>query len=448
MTDSSGATILIVDDDPENVTFLSRILKKHGYNMQMAENGALAVESVKRCPPDLILMDVKMPSMDGFETCTQLKTDERTREIPVIFISSLDMAEDKLRAFRVGAIDYISKPFNYEEVKSRIETHLFMQRLRLQLEEANRTLAARIDELSRSQKLLSEREKKLSAFVAALPNLSFILDEQGRYLEIMSNETSLLIAKPGELIGQLVEDVMPPKEGAKILDAIKQAIEEGNIQVIEYKIPVLTGGECWFEGRIACMEKDEYGHGKVVMIALDITERVHLYQEIQRLANRDGLTGCINRRHFIALATQEIERCRRYNRPLSFLILDIDHFKDFNDRYGHQVGDQLLCHLVNLCQNQIRKVDVLGRYGGEEFVILLPETNEAGAMLASERLRGKIEKTKVNTPEGKLSITVSIGLTTLERGFDETQTVDMLINRADKALYAAKTAGRNRVRIA
>jgi diguanylate cyclase (GGDEF)-like protein len=241
---------------------------------------------------------------------------------------------------------------------------------------------------------------------------------------------------------------MPPKEGAKILDAIKQAIEEGNIQVIEYKIPVLTGGECWFEGRIACMEKDEYGHGKVVMIALDITERVHLYQEIQRLANRDGLTGCINRRHFIALATQEIERCRRYNRPLSFLILDIDHFKDFNDRYGHQVGDQLLCHLVNLCQNQIRKVDVLGRYGGEEFVILLPETNEAGAMLASERLRGKIEKTKVNTPEGKLSITVSIGLTTLERGFDETQTVDMLINRADKALYAAKTAGRNRVRIA
>ena len=448
MTDSFGATILVVDDDPENVILLSRILESSGYKMQIAENGALALESAKGRPPDLILLDIKMPSMDGFETCSQLKADERTREIPVIFISGLDVVEDKLRAFKVGGIDYILKPFDYEEVRSRIETHLVLQRLRLQLEETNRVLARRVDELTRAQSLSNEREKKLSAFVAALPNLSFILDDQGRYLEIMANETSLLIARPEELIGQLVEEVMPPKEGAKIIDAIRQTLEKGDIQVIEYKIPVLTGGERWFEGRLARMERDDYGHGKVVMIALDITERVRLYQENQRLADQDGLTGCINRRHFMALAAQEIERCRRYNRPLSFLMMDIDHYKDFNDRYGHQVGDRLLCHLVSLCQNQIRKVDILGRYGGEEFVILLPETNMAGAMLASERLRHKIEETSVNTPEGELSITVSIGLTSLERGFSETQTVDSLIGRADKALYAAKAAGRNCVRTA
>ena len=128
-------------------------------------------------------------------------------------------------------------------------------------------------------------------------------------------------------------------------------------------------------------------------------------------------------------------------------MMDIDHFKGFNDQYGHQIGDQLLCHLVSLCQKQLRNVDILGRYGGEEFVVLMPETAGEGAMLASERLRVKIEKMKINTSEGKLSITVSMGLTSLERGFDEKQTLDTLIRSADKALYAAKDAGRNCVRI-
>jgi diguanylate cyclase (GGDEF)-like protein len=242
--------------------------------------------------------------------------------------------------------------------------------------------------------------------------------------------------------------MMPPKEGAMIVDAIRQTIEKGKIQVIEYKIPVLAGGERWFEGRIARMEKDGNGHGKVVMIALDITERIRLYQEVQRLANQDVLTGCFNRRHFMALATQELQRAMRYKRPLSFLMMDIDQFKTFNDQYGHQIGDQLLCHLVSICQKQLRKIDILGRYGGEEFVVLMPETGQERAKLASERLRSRIEKMKIVTAEGKLSITVSIGLVSLERGFAQTQTLNMLIGRADNALYAAKAAGRNCVRTA
>ena len=106
----------------------------------------------------------------------------------------------------------------------------------------------------------------------------------------------------------------------------------------------------------------------------------------------------------------------RYKSPLSLLMMDIDHFKNFNDQYGHQIGDQLLCNLVMLCQKQLRNVDILGRYGGEEFVVLMPETASEGAMLASERLREKIEKMKLNTSKGVLSITVSMGLASLERG--------------------------------
>jgi two-component system cell cycle response regulator len=442
----AGATVLIVDDSAENVTLLSRILKMSGYGVETVDNGARAIEMAKRWPPDLILLDINMPLMDGFETCSHLRADERTKDIPVIFISAIDSVEDKVKAFRLGGIDYILKPFDYEEVQSRVETHLVLRRLRVQLEQTNQELAKRVDELTRSQSLLAERERKLSAFVEALPNLAFILDEQGYYLEVMATETSLLIAKPVDLIGKSVEDVMPPKEGAKIVDAIQQTIEKGGIQIIEYKIPVLAGGEHWFEGRIACMEKDDYGHGKVVLIASEITERVHLYQQVQRLANEDVLTGCNNRRHFMAVAAQEIQRSMRYKRPLSLLMVDVDHFKNFNDRYGHQVGDLLLCHLVNLCQKELRVVDILGRYGGDEFVILMPETARAGAGLAAVRLLSKIQKMKVKTREGNLSITVSMGLSSLERGFDDTMTLDGLVKSADDALYIAKKEGRNCIR--
>jgi two-component system, cell cycle response regulator len=440
------ATILIADDSPENVTLLARILNMTGYYVESARNGMETVDLVHKLTPDLILLDVKMPGMDGFETCARLKEDETTREIPIIFISALDDAEEKVRAFRAGGVDYILKPFDYEEVQARVETHLILRRLRLQLEQANRDLAARVDELTQSQKLLAEKERRLSAFVNALPNLSFILDQDGRYLEVLVTETSLLLARPKELIGRLTEEIMPPKAGALIMDAIRHTIETGKIQVIEYKLPVLAGGERWFEGRVALMEKDEIGNSKVVLIATEISERVQLYQEVQRLANMDVLTGCFNRRHFMTLAAQEIQRAMRYNRPLSFLMMDIDHFKNFNDQYGHQIGDQLLCNLVLLCQKQLRNVDILGRYGGEEFVVLMPETGSEGGLKASERLRAKIEKMKISTPAGKMSITVSMGVTSLERGFDERETLDGLIKCADKALYAAKAAGRNCVR--
>ncbi len=446
MKDRTASTVLVVDDSVENVTLLSRILKMSGYGVIVADNGAQAVEIAKSEPPDLILLDINMPEMDGFETSARLQSDEQTRDIPIIFISALDRIEDKTRAFRAGGMDYILKPFEYEEVQARIEAHLALRRLRVQLERTNQELAARVEELTRSQELLAERERRLSAFVAALPNLSYILDEQGNYLEVMSTETSHWATGTGELIGRSVEEVMPPTEAAKIEDAIHESIERGNIQVIEYKVPGRTRNEHWFEGRIACMEKDGYGHGRVIMMASEITERVRLYQEIQRLANQDELTGCFNRRHFMEETAQEIQRSLRYKDPLSLLMMDIDHFKLFNDRYGHQVGDQLLCHLVALCKRHLRAQDVLGRYGGEEFVVLMPETNLSGALKASERLRGKIEKMRIATPQGDLSITVSIGLASFERGFDETKTLDLLIKCADTALYSAKSSGRNCVR--
>ncbi len=446
MNARAPSTVLVVDDSAENVTLLSRILKVNGYSVAVADNGADAVEMAKKQPPDLILLDINMPKMDGYETSAHLKSDAHTCDIPIIFISALDNIEDKTRAFRAGGMDYILKPFEYEEVQARIEAHLALRRLRVQLEQTNQELAARVEELTRSQGLLAERERRLSAFVEALPNLAFILDESGEYLEVMVTNPALLRGTTEELIGKNVEDLLSPEEAAKILDAVQQAIQGSQIQVIDYKVPGNDNREHWFEGRLACMEKDRFGHGKVVLMASEITERVHLYQEIQRLAHQDGLTGCFNRRYFMERAAEEITRSMRYHGPLSLVMMDIDHFKDFNDLYGHQVGDELLCRLVTLCQRQLREVDVFGRYGGEEFVVLMPQTNQAGALKAAERLQRHIEKMTIHTPRGKLSITVSMGVASFENTFDDSHTLDALIKRADTALYAAKAAGRNCVR--
>jgi PleD family two-component response regulator len=179
MADKSGKTILVVDDAPENIRLLSRISKESRYHIEVADNGAQAVEIAQTLLPDIILLDINMPVMDGFEACARLKEDERTCDIPVIFISALDNIEDKAKAFRIGGVDYILKPFESEEVLARVETHLALRHLRVQLEQANLALSARVEELTNSRELLAQRERRLSAFVNALPNLSFILDEQG-----------------------------------------------------------------------------------------------------------------------------------------------------------------------------------------------------------------------------------------------------------------------------
>jgi two-component system, cell cycle response regulator len=447
MSEKTKETILVVDDNPSNVKLLVRILENSGYMVQTAENGEQALAAAQSSAPNLILLDIAMPKMDGLETCTRLKSDPRTENIPIIFISAADDLENKVNAFHAGGVDFILKPFQVEEIQARIEAHLSIQRLRLQLERTNQELASRVEELTRSQDLVNERGRKLDAFIQALPTLSFVYNEEGRYLDVMANETSLLRAQAEDLKGRLIRDVMPEHVADMMMEAIQRTIKTGKTQIMEYKIQVLTGDERWFEGRTALMEKDQTGGSKVIFIATEISDRVQLYQQVQQLANMDPLINCYNRRHFMNLAETELQRSLRYKRPLSLIMLDIDHFKGFNDQYGHQLGDELLCSLVSQCQKALRNVDILGRYGGEEFVILMPETGVPGALRAAERLREKIENLKISTAQGNLSVTVSMGASSLETESQQ-ETLDRLIKRADTALYAAKDAGRNCVKTA
>lgn len=183
--------------------------------------------------------------------------------------------------------------------------------------------------------------------------------------------------------------------------------------------------------------------GHLVLLR-DVTEQRRIQEKLQQLALTDSLTGCLNRRAFFDLAATEFERSRRYQRPLSFILLDVDNFKKVNDTYGHQIGDQALEGMAHACQNSLREADQLARYGGEEFVVMLPETDAEGARLAAERMRQIIEGTAIQAPTGSLHISASLGVATLVPGQMQAS-LDRLLGQADAALYHAKHTGRNRV---
>jgi diguanylate cyclase (GGDEF)-like protein len=202
---------------------------------------------------------------------------------------------------------------------------------------------------------------------------------------------------------------------------------------------------------VVCLESHSSPYSDAeVRLALSLTqpaamavENARLFDEVQRLATLDGLTGTYNRRHFMELAHLAFESARRFGQPLTAVMLDVDHFKSINDEYGHHVGDQVLRTLAERCRSTLRTIDVLGRYGGEEFAILLPGTTRRNAAtILAERIRHRVAEELVHTDAGPVGVTVSVGVAAMET---TTRNPEELFKRADAALYEAKQAGRNRV---
>ncbi|MFP5513447.1 MAG: diguanylate cyclase domain-containing protein, partial [Alphaproteobacteria bacterium] len=260
--------ILVVDDIPSNVHVLSRILKDD-YDIYFATDGEKALDLVQARMPDLVLLDIMMPGMDGFEVCRRIKADPATHDIPVIFISAKSEVEDETRGLEVGAIDFITKPISPPIVKARVRNHLLLKR-----------------------------------------------------------QTDLL----------------------------------------------------------------------------------------RSLSFLDGLTGIANRRRFDDAMTREWRRCARSHLPLSLIILDVDHFKTFNDQYGHQVGDECLRVVAEVLSDRTRRPsDLVARYGGEEFVCLLPETDGPGATRVAEGFRGGVAERRIPHAQSPVApfVTISLGVATV-----------------------------------
>ena len=294
----SQPSILIVDDVPTNIQVLAEALRLD-YRVRVATNGVDALKVIAQTPPDLILLDIMMPEMDGFELCRQLKSDPATHRIPILFVTAKDDVADEERGLNLGAVDYITKPFHLPVVRARVRNHMQLKKTADQLE---------------------------------------------------------------------------------------------------------------------------------------------------LLAHVDGLTGIANRRRFDETLDIEMRRCQRAEQPISLLLLDIDHFKQYNDHFGHGMGDLCLTQVAaSLSHSVARAADLVARYGGEEFAVILPQTDCEGAAQIADRLREHILQLKIpHAPTtGKDFVTVSIGVACLSP--IATTPPGELVDSADKKLYAAKHAGRNQV---
>lgn len=446
-----NGNILIVDDEPGALKLLKDILNAKGYHVRPFNNGALALRSIEAEAPELILLDMRMPGMDGLEVCRRIKADEHSRDIPVIFISAATDVQDKINAFQAGGGDYITKPFQKEEVLARVKVHVSLHRSMREIK--------RIDEALRK----SEAQLKMAQAVAHLGRLEWDLDT-GRIA--LSEEVNRIFGldPPQEAISY--DDflqIVHPDDRACVAGRPRKALQECAPEhdcgcEWEYRITLPDGGLRVVQSKGKCFHSTVNGrihfgaaqngfqgvtHTKILEVVQDITKRKELEWQLEQQANTDSLTGCHNRRRFLELAEQEFARLHRYGNAMSLLMLDLDYFKRINDAHGHAVGDLVLKKLVKTCTGILRTVDVLGRLGGEEFAVMLPETAAGHALEVAERLRDAIAGTEIasaNTPA--FHFTASIGVASAD---ENDASVDEIIKRADQALYKAKHAGRNKV---
>lgn len=308
--DPASVRILVVDDHPDNVEIINARLSSRGFVIETASNGEEALHVVRENPPHLILLDVMMPIMDGYEVCRRIKQDDSLPYIPIILVTARDSTQDKVEGLDAGADDYLTKPINFPELEARVRSMLRIKRLQDELDQKNREL-----------ELANKRLRKLS-----------------------------------------------------------------------------------------------------------IT---------------DGLTDLFNHRHIHELLHEEFERTRRSGEPLAVAMLDLDRFKLVNDTFGHPTGDVILYETARILRETAREIDMVGRYGGEEFVVILPGTDEEAAAQFADRVRVAVSEYLFRDEANEVTMTVSGGVASFP-GLDIDHP-DVLIKRADEALYAAKEGGRNRI---
>ncbi|MGD8727168.1 MAG: diguanylate cyclase [Gemmatimonadales bacterium] len=479
-----AAKILIADDDRTTLTTLALALERRGYQVVQVQDSHDVLSTLDRERPDLLMLDILMPKLDGLQLLRRVKADHRWQDLPVLMISVLAPEEATVSALGLGASDFIAKPFRTEELAARVEAQLRASRA---LSEARREAERRAGEtavhaemldilrevteafapegiyrvlthrvasalkVSRCSMILAKAGDATGTVVVAAenPSLSNLEVQLNRYPEI---QRALAINRP-----VLVEDV----QSDPLYASVRAQWEVSGVEITTRSViavpfgmsgdrtgvfflrtvgdqPSLTVADC------ALAEQ-------VVRTAVSVIEKAYALQSIQSdkeryelLAQTDPLTGCLNRRALTEALRAEIERGRRYGLALSVLMIDLDHFKRVNDTRGHLVGDDVLQQLAEVLREQMRAVDEVARYGGEEFVIVLPETALPGAVSFAERVREAVAAHEFADADNPLSLTVSVGVATLTSG--ESGEVEELLARADAALYRAKQDGRNVVR--
>ncbi|TFW16391.1 diguanylate cyclase [Duganella callida] len=420
------AAILIVDDAPDNLGTLRKLMVEQGYQTFVANSGERALKIARRVHPDLILLDIMMPGMDGYETCRQLKSHASTQRIPVIFMSARTGTDDVVAGFDLGAVDYIGKPLRLPEVCARVRTQLQIR--------------------SRSE-THEEQAERLRTIVNNMAEGLLIIEADGRIQFTNPACDKYLGYQHDQLAGRNIADLLNPLVAQEYLDyfgryaaAPQSAHNHGTREVI---IRHRNGSSVCMDLTLTPMYLRQ---PLFIGLLHDITHHKQSEDALQRAAMVDPLTKIANRRHFDTFLEKEWQRAMRSGQPLSLVVLDVDHFKLYNDTLGHPAGDVCLQQVAQaIASHAHRPTDLAARYGGEEFVLLFAETDAGKAVHLAEAIRGHIEALQIPHPRSTTSawLTVSIGVATIHpHQLDNTES---LFVAADRALYVAKEGGRNQV---
>ncbi|MEM7301211.1 MAG: PleD family two-component system response regulator [Pseudomonadota bacterium] len=452
------ARVLVVDDIAANLKLLEARLMSEYFEVLTASNGPDAIDICQRGLCDIVLLDVMMPGMDGFEVCRVLKSDVRTRYLPVIMVTALDQPSDRVTGLDAGADDFLTKPINDVALMTRVRSLVRLKNI--------------TDEL----RMRASTSKDLGVEEIVEPDLEDVDQKRGKILVVDDLAASY---------ERMVRTLSPDHEVAVSIDphsALLDATDD------EYELLIISLALQGFDALRLCSQLRAVERTRSVPILLvtnpqdeaTLTRAVDLgindyiirpidpnelkarvktqlrrkryndqlrdnVQQTMRMAVRDGLTGLNNRRYFESHMEANFSKAQINNQPLSLLMLDIDHFKSVNDVHGHAVGDDVLREFARRLSKNVRThVDMACRIGGEEFVVIMPKTDVRLAQVVAERMRREMAAHPFIVEGGskQIAVTVSAGIATME---GEDDTIDRMMKRADDALYEAKKTGRNKV---
>jgi len=481
--------VLVAEDSPTQRQIIMSVLHREGFQVVLACDGIEAVTQAFGASPDLIVLDIEMPRMNGYQVCRLLKDDQRTAHIPVVMLTSRSQETDKFWGMMTGADRYVTKDFKLTGLASSIHELLEKRETtaggyRPELSEGVLTGQEETDVLSRVNDLLDRKlyEATIINEISKLNTLSenctvtvtSVLSVISRVSECYI--ASVLLVDEHELIMHIQNpvgkdyfelsrayafeaavDYLQPGttlSQVKVLTEADPALLEGDHPECDalrstLSIPLKARGETVAVLTLDSPRPDAFSDN--IRQLLDIVENpagvvvdnARLHEGTKRLAITDGLTRLYNHRHFYELLEHEFNRAKRYETQLSMIMIDIDFFKKINDTYGHQAGDDILMEMAALAQRQVRDADMLARYGGEEFAVLMPQTGLEQAAIVAERIRESVENNEFLTSGEVIRMTISLGVSSYPECSVENQTE--LVQVADAAMYEAKKTGKNRV---
>ena len=450
------ARILVVDDILANVKLLETRLTAEYFEVVTAMNGPDALEICERGLCDIVLLDVMMPGMDGFEVCRRLKGNPRTAHLPVVMVTALDQPSDRVRGLEAGADDFLTKPVNDLALITRVRS---LVRLKMLADELGMRVAT-------GQGFGYDSSEVTPSSISADNGRILLVDDRESSWQriakaLMEHNQVIVESDPQEALFRAAEgefDLVIVSLSLRDFDALRLCSQIRSLERTRL-IPILVLAEPEENARL--LRGLELGVNDYLMRPVDRNELVarvrtqirkkrytsYLRENVQQkmeMAVTDALTGLHNRRYLESHLTALFDQAASRGKALSLLIVDIDFFKAVNDTYGHDGGDDVLREFARRIRANIRGIDLACRFGGEEFVVVMPETDQALAYMIAERLRQKVaaEPFIINGGHRAIDVTISIGVSTLSGAAD---TTTALLKRADEALYAAKRDGRNRV---